>query len=520
MPTQKVSKGAKIKLTVRPATHADIPGIVALSVKTYGPELSLDNKTVAAQISNFADGQFVAEYNGKVVGHCATFIISGQLALKTHNWDQITAYGYASRHDADGDYLYGMEVVVDSNYRRLRIGQRLYNARKKLCTDYHLKGIVFGGRMPGYGRRVKAFPNPQDYLDQVIEGHIKDTVINFHFRNEFEAIGVLRNYLPSDKASKGHATHMLWRNPVLEENDSRTPEQRGRTQNSVRIATVQYQVRKVSSFEDFAKQVEYFVDVAADYKADFVTFPELLTIPLVSMEPERLSPQQSIEKITEYTNAYITFMQKLAVSYNINIIGGSHPTRIDEETIENHAYIFLRDGQFHTQPKLHPTPNESYWWNIKGGNSLNTIQTDCGPIGVLVCYDAEFPEPARHLTDQGAKILFVPFCTDERQGYLRVKYCCQARAIENQIYVVTSGIVGNLPDVENMDVHYAESGIFTPCDFPFARDGIAALTDVNTESIVFADVRLDQLTISRNSGTVQNLKDRRFDLYHVNWKNR
>ncbi|WP_169567335.1 bifunctional GNAT family N-acetyltransferase/carbon-nitrogen hydrolase family protein [Sneathiella limimaris] len=520
MTAKKSVKGQKIKLIVRQANHSDIAGIVALSTKVYGPELSLTDKTIAGQISNFPEGQFVAEYNGRVVGHCATFIISGAIALKQHNWDQITGYGYASRHDLDGDYLYGMEVCVDPGYRRLRIGQRLYNARKKLCTDYHLKGIVFGGRMPGYGRRAKSFPDPTDYLDQVLEGQIKDTVINFHIRNGFEAIGVLKNYLPTDKSSRGHASHMIWHNPAIEEGDNRTPEQRGRTQNSVRIATVQYQVRKVNSFEDFAKQVEYFVDVAADYTADFVLFPELLTIPLVSMEPDRLSPQQSIELITNYTDQYVKFMQNLAVSYNINIIGGSHPTRIDEDTIENHAYIFLRDGQFHTQPKLHPTPNESYWWNIKGGDSLKAIQTDCGPIGVLVCYDTEFPEPVRHLTDQGAKILFVPFCTDERQGYLRVKYCCQARAVENQIYVATAGIVGNLPDVENMDVHYAESGIYTPCDFPFARDGIAAMTDVNTESIVFADLRLDQLTISRNSGTVRNLKDRRFDLYRVDWKKR
>jgi predicted amidohydrolase len=285
----------------------------------------------------------------------------------------------------------------------------------------------------------------------------------------------------------------------------------------VRIASVQYQVRKVSSFEDFARQVEYFVDVAADYRSDFVLFPELFTIPLLSFEPQKLTPQQSMERITEYTQDYISLMQNMALSYNINIIGGSHLTRTGEHSIENHAYVFLRDGQVHVQPKLHPTPHEVKWWSIKGGDSLKAIQTDCGPIGVLICYDSEFPETARYLTDQGAKILFVPFCTDERQGYLRVRYCCQARAIENQIYVVTAGIVGNLPDVENMDVHYAQSGIYTPCDFPFARDGIAAQADSNTESIIFADLHLDQLVVSRNSGTVRNLKDRRFDLYTTEW---
>ena len=136
----------------------------------------------------------------------------------------------------------------------------------------------------------------------------------------------------------------------------------------------------------------------------------------------------------------------------------------------------------------------------------------------MICYDSEFPEMARHLVDQGAMILFVPFCTDERRGYLRVRYCCQARAVENQCYVVMSGVVGNLPNVENMDIHYAESAILTPSDFPFARDGVAADTAPNTETIALADLSMTSLLTSRQSGAVQNLKDRRFDLYRVLWK--
>jgi len=173
-------------------------------------------------------------------------------------------------------------------------------------------------------------------------------------------------------------------------------------------------------------------------------------------------------------------------------------------------------------PTLTPYPlypmNEVYWWNIEGGHSLNAIQTDCGPIGVLICYDAEFPELTRHLADQGIQILFVPFCTDERQSYLRVRYCCQARAIENQFYVVMSGNVGNLPGVANMDIQYAQSCILTPCDFPFARDGIAADTTPNVEMVAFADLRPETLQMARNSGTVQNLRDRRHDLYSVKWR--
>ena len=120
----------------------------------------------------------------------------------------------------------------------------------------------------------------------------------------------------------------------------------------------------------------------------------------------------------------------------------------------------------------------------------------------------------------GAEVLFVPFSTDEKKSYYRVRYCAQARAVENQFYVVLSGNVGNLPNVHNMDIQYAQSCILTPCDFPFARDGVAADTTPNVETVTIADLRPDTLMMARNSGTVQNLRDRRHDLYSVYWRGR
>jgi predicted amidohydrolase/ribosomal protein S18 acetylase RimI-like enzyme len=511
-------KTEKIQLDVRQMAIEDIPAVAALSRKVYGKH-SFNRNMLAGQLANFPEGQFVAEYNGEIVGHCATFIISGEIAFSKHSWGEITGYGYAARHDPDGDYLYGMEVCVDKEYRGLRIGQRLYDARKRLCETLRLKGIVFGGRMPNLAKRMKQCGTAEAYLEQVQNRKLRDPVVAFQTRNGFEIIGVLPGYLPSDTASMGYAAHMVWYNSKVDAERNADDTRHTGVKSSVRIASVQFQVRKVTSFEDFAAQIEYFVDVAADYRSDFVLFPELITIPLLSIETRRLTPQESMEKITAYTEPFVQTLQHMAVSYNINIIGGSHPTMVGD-TLENHAYVFLRDGSVYTQPKIHPTPNERHWWNIRGGSRVEAIPTDCGPIGIMVCYDSEFPEMARHLTDQGVKLMFVPFCTDSRQGYLRVRYCCQARAIENQLYVATAGIVGNLPDVENMDVHYAQSGIFTPCDFPFARDGIAAEADANTETVVFADVQMDAINAARNSGTVQNLKDRRFDLYNVAWNMR
>lgn len=501
------------KITIRNAELQDAKQIVALNRRVYGKH-SFQEEHIRGHINTFPQGQFVAEYEGKIVGYCATFII-GEAALKPHLWREITGHGFGSRHDAGGKYLYGMEVCVDPEYRSLRIGQRLYTARKKLCQHLKLNGIVFGGRLPGFSKRRKKVESVESYVEQVQAKKLRDPVLSFQLSNGFELIGILPNYLMHDAESAGYAAHLLWRNPLVHDRGQH-PKLGSHLPKTVRVACVQLQVRKVASEEEFERHLAYFIEVASDYKADFVLFPEMLTVPLLSAQNKRLTPVESIEWLTAYTDRFIKFMEQQAMRRNVNIIAGSHPTR-REDGIYNISYVFLRDGSVYSQTKIHPTPNERYWWDIKGGSRLAAIPTDCGPIGVLICYDAEFPELSRHLADQGALILFVPYCTDERQGHLRVRYCSQARAVENQMFVATAGIVGNLPDVENMDIHYAESGIFTPCDFNFTRDGIAALADANTEAVCLADLRLENLMLSRNSGTVQNMKDRRFDLYKVEW---
>ncbi len=505
------------QLRLRNMKLSDLKQVVALSNAVYDKDISMTMEMLKGQMSRFPEGQFVVEADGEIVGHCATFVISEDAALSDHSYAEITGGGLASRHDDEGEYLYGMEVAVSPDYRGLRIGQRLYNARKDLCKELGLKGIVFGGRMPNYSKKKNQLAKPEDYVQGVIDRKIIDPVLGFQLRNGFQFVRLLKHYIPSDIESGGFAALMMWENPSYNPEQLQRNVEKKRFDDLVRVVSVQFQVRKVESFKEFAAQVEYFVDVGADYKSDFILFPEYVTIPLISIEAGNPSTTENIEYLAGYTQQYIDLFQSLAISYNINIIGGTHPTKNDRGAIENVAYVFLRDGSVHRQAKIHITPSEKYWRNIDGGNVVSTIETDCGTIGVLVCYDSEFPELTRHLTDQGMKMLFVPFCTDEKQGYNRVRYCCHARAIENQIYVIMAGTVGNLPDVSNMDVNYAESCILTPCDFPFARDGIAATSIPNTETVVVSDLNIGALTSSRKTGTVQNLKDRRLDLYRVVW---
>lgn len=516
--TKKTSENTP-KVLVRQARLDDVPQLVDLTGRIYRPEWGHSAEMLRSQQTHFPEGQFVVEYEGRVVGYCATFRLNEAAALAPHTWTQITAGGMASRHQPDGDWLYGMEVVVHPDFRRMRIGQRLYQARKRLCMDLKLRGIVFGGRIPGLAKNIGKYGSPDAYVQAVVEGKRRDLTLSFQLTNGFEMIGLLRNYVPSDHESLGYAVHLVWRNPRLHDQpDMPSVTSQQRLPDSVRVASVQYQQRKITSFEEFATQIEYFTDIAADYNADFVTFPEMITLQLLSIENTELSPVQSIRTLTHYTPQVKELFCRLAVHYNINIIAGTHPTEQENGDIHNVCYVCLRDGSLHEREKLHPTPSERNVWNITGGESAATILTDCGPIGVMICYDSEFPEVARHLTDQGALILFVPFCTDVREGYLRVRYCSQARAVENQCYVVLSGNVGNLPGVSNFDIQYGQSCILTPSDFPFARDGIAADSTPNIETVLFADLRLESLARARNAGAVQNLKDRRFDLYETRWR--
>ncbi|MBP9847436.1 MAG: carbon-nitrogen hydrolase, partial [Saprospiraceae bacterium] len=119
------------------------------------------------------------------------------------------------------------------------------------------------------------------------------------------------------------------------------------------------------------------------------------------------------------------------------------------------------------------------------------------------------------LAEDGIDILFVPFLTDTQSGYSRVRNCAQARAIENECYVAIAGSVGNLPKVHNMDIQYAQSMVFTPCDFSFPTNGIKAEATPNSEMILIADVDLDLLRELNQFGSVRNLKDRRTDIYSV-----
>ena len=272
-------------------------------------------------------------------------------------------------------------------------------------------------------------------------------------------------------------------------------------------------MRPYNILEELMHQVEYFVDAVSGYRCDFALFPEFFNAPLMA-ENNHLSEPDALKELAKYTSTIVHKFSELAISYNINIISGSMPEVVDER-LYNAGYLCKRDGSIERYEKIHITPDEEKVWGMEKGSEIKVFDTDCGKIGIVICYDIEFPELSRLLADEGMDILFVPFLTDTQNGYSRVRNCAQARAIENECYVAIAGSVGNLPKVHNMDIQYAQSMVFTPCDFAFPANGIKAEATPNTEMILIADVDIDLLRQLNQFGSVRNLKDRRKDIYEL-----
>jgi predicted amidohydrolase len=278
----------------------------------------------------------------------------------------------------------------------------------------------------------------------------------------------------------------------------------------IRVASLQYFVRPVQTFEQFRDQVQGLVETAADYKCQLLIFPEYFTVQLLTLGRIKRPINEQIRDLAKQVPRFVEIMSELARSNHLYIAAGTIPVMEDgSDRVYNECFFFSPSGKFGVQGKLHMTRFETEDWKVSARSQLRVFETDFGKLGIAICYDVEFPEIARAVAREEAHILIVPSCTDERQGFLRVRYCAQARAIENQIYVVQSSTVGSLPMVPAVSLNYGQAAILTPSDFPFSRDGILAEGNPNQEMMVIGELNLKTIAESRASGTVLPLLDSR-----------
>lgn len=497
------------KIELKRLSFSEYREIQALMEKCYP---NIDDPTwtkdqIERLIDLFPDGQIVVKVDGVIVACSLSIIINYSLFEEEHTYIDITGNDTFNTHTIEGDALYGLDLMVDPEYRGLRLGRRLYDYRKELCEELNLKSIVLGGRLPNFHKFDEI--SAREYIKKVKQKEIHDPVLNFQLSNDFHVKHVVKNYLPEDNASESYAALLEWSNIYYTK-----PAKSYKPEKSViRLGLVQWGMRPYAGYEDLTEQIEYFVDAVSGYRADFILFPEYVNAPLMA-EYNHLSEADAIRKLADYTPKLAQTFSEFAISYNTNIITGSMP-HFENGILKNVGYLCKRNGETERYEKIHTTPDEKKVWGMSGGDKISTFETDAGRIGILICYDVEFPELSRILADEGMDILFVPFLTDTQNGYSRVRNCAMARAIENECYVAIAGSVGNLPKVHNMDISFAQSVVFTPCDFSFPTNGIKAEATPNTEMMLIVDVDLKLLKELHEMGAVQTMNDRRGDLYEV-----
>lgn len=507
----------KRQIIVRNASLDDVPAILEVAKKAY-PHWSehqrANERNYQMQISAFPDGQFVAVVDGRVAGYCSSLIVYLDDDSPWYAHGEITGFGSFSTHNHSGNTLYGADIAVDPEFQRMGISKKLYTARKALLRRYNLKQMIAGGRIPGY-QEYSGKMTAKEYVARVIAGELQDKALNAHLKAGYQVQGVHYGYM-DDEQSLGYSTHLAMPNP------RHNPTKRAlagqpikRTVRRARVCAVQYEMRKIGSWEELCEQVEYFVDTADSYDSHLVVFPELFLAQMLCTLDRTKPFIELVRELASLHEKYIKLFTGLATSRQMLIVAGSMPVIQPDGTMRNVAHLFSPMGNVYTQEKLHLTPAEAAYWGLSRGEGLKVFNTPLGRIAILICYDIEFPELSRMLVDSGVDLIVVPFATDERKSYQRVRYCAQARAVENTIYVVLAGNVGTLPRSPAMNINFGQAAVLTPSDFAFPMNAVAAEGIINTQTVVITDIDLGALEVEREVANVRPLIDRRPDIYAV-----
>ncbi len=278
---------------------------------------------------------------------------------------------------------------------------------------------------------------------------------------------------------------------------------------TVKIATAQYDISFLENWQAYQDKIGRWVAEAVGQNALILLFPEYASMELASLFGQAIysSLSKQLAAMQSVHDDYIGLFKGLAAQHQCIIQSGSFPVQVEPGVYRNRAYLFMPDGSFDYQDKLIMTRFENEQWLIHGGKELKCFDTEVGKIAINICYDSEFPLLARKQVEMGVNLILVPSCTDTLAGFHRVKIGCQARALENQCYVVQSCLVGNAPWSEAVDVNIGAAAIYTPVDRGFPDNGILAAGDLNAVQWVFGEVSLSACAVVREQGQVFNYRD-------------
>lgn len=271
----------------------------------------------------------------------------------------------------------------------------------------------------------------------------------------------------------------------------------------VRVAAVSWQVQQISKVDEFFQRLTDVVAGASAQRAQLIVLPELFQVELLSLFDDG-SEHEVAGHLLPFSDSIDACLKQLATAHNITIVGGSH-LRSSASGPINVSTIAWPSGDLFFQAKNCRTQWEIDPWGLAQETGL--IRLPDPKLGVLVCYDSEFPEAGRALAERGVEALCVPSYCESQHGYQRVNWCCQARAIENEIFVIQTSLVGAIERF-GLGTGYGRSNIIAPSKAPFPDSAILAQSPLNQGGVAIADLDFGALAKCRSSGDARPWSDR------------
>lgn len=274
---------------------------------------------------------------------------------------------------------------------------------------------------------------------------------------------------------------------------------------TLRVAAWQYPIERIASWDHWLAKLEAGFADAAGRGAQLCVVPEYASMELTALSPADTLATQ-LDALQPLLPGYLDAYAQLARRHGMVIVAGSFPERLPSGEVRNRARVHVGDDAVVVE-KLQMTRFERERWGIAAGAGQTVIDLGSARLGVAICYDAEFPVLVRRLAAAGADVIAVPSCTDGAAGYHRVRVACQARALENQCYVVQAPTVGTAPWSIAVDENVGSGGVYAPPDRGLPDDGVIALGPYCEPGWVVADLDLDAIAQVRRDGQVLNHHD-------------
>lgn len=277
----------------------------------------------------------------------------------------------------------------------------------------------------------------------------------------------------------------------------------------VTVAAAQYPIDFLESWAAYRAKIERLTAEAAARGARLLVFPEYAALELASLWPPEVyrSLPRQIGALQERLPDFLELHADVARRHGVYVLAGSYPVRQPDDTYRNRAYLFNPSGESQFQEKLLMTRFEAEEWGIQAGDRAKVFETEIGAIGVCICYDSEFPLIGRAQAEAGGRLLLVPSCTDSAHGYHRVRVGSQARALENQCYVVQAVTVGEAPWSPALDANTGAAGVYAPSNPPFPASGVLAQGETDRAEWVYAEIDFALLDEVRARPQVYNFND-------------